>query len=311
MIYLLTGENAYQVRQECNTIIGDSAVYRIDGDTITENILTDVLMGSSLFATPEVIVLTGVSDNKTVWEKLGEWIARADSTKTIIIIESNLDKRTRTYKALKKYTTHISAERWTDRQRGLAREWVQKTAKHVGVILTASQVDDMIDRALVPTDKPGTAYIDQMRLYTTMCSLSALDAVTDDSIDAVMPKATTENVFTLLEKAVNQDSKAVSKLLYELRTREDAHQVFGLVVSQWFSLVALAKAGGDDISVKLGMHPYVAGKMTILSKQLSPTQLHEYTHLCAHIDIGIKLSEIDPWNGIERFLMGLALRNLA
>ena len=309
MIYLVTGENTYQAEQEVRSIARASKgeVRWVSGDTLTPDGLADILMGISLFASNEVSVITHAGDTAIIWEKLGEWAERADPGKTVIVWEPKPDKRTRAYKLLAAHAEVHSCPLWTDRQESLAREWLTKRAKDSGVNLSPSQVANMVNRATRPTDAPGMSVIDQRQLHNALVSLSVLDAVTDDAIMATMPASPGENIFHLLTYAVERDVSSVQRMVAELRATDDAHRTFALIAGQWFQLMALALVPAGSAE-SLGIKPYAARSLSGLVRQITRPQLHELTKLCADIDAGMKLSQFEPWDGVERFLLGIALR---
>ncbi len=310
MIYLITGENTYQAEQEVQSIARGAglAVRRVAGDMLAPDELADILMGVSLFATNEATVITHAADNAGIWEKLGEWSERADPAKTIILMVAKPDKRTRAYKALAAHAEVRACPLWTDRQQSLAREWLTKRAKDSGIGLSPSQVNDMVDRATRPTEAPGMSVIDQHQLHTALGALQHLDAVSDEAIAAVMPPSPAENIFHLLTYAVEQNVTAVQRMLTELRATEDAHYIFALLAGQWFQLIAVASTSVDEAVDQLAIKAYPARTMAGLARRVSRSQLHTLTQLCADVDAGMKLSQFDPWDGVERFLLGIALR---
>ena len=309
MLYLVTGENTYQAEQEVRSIAraNNGEVRWVSGDTLTPDGLADILMGVSLFASNEVSVITHAGDTAIIWEKLGEWAERADPGKTMIIWEPKPDKRTRTYKLLAAHAEVRNCPQWTDRQDSLAREWLTKRAKDSGVKLSPSQVTNMVNRATRPTDAPGISVIDQRQLHSALVSISVLEVATDDAISAVMPPSPGENIFHLLTYAVERDVVAVQRMLAELRATDDAHRTFALIAGQWFQLVSVTLAPAESVG-DLGIKPYSARSLSGLVRQVNRAQLRELTQLCADIDAGIKLSQFAPWDGVERFLLGIALR---
>ncbi len=255
-------------------------------------------------------MIKDASANKLVWEKLGEWANEVDDSTTLILIEQKVDKRTKPYKAIAKLATTIDAAQWTDRDWRAAEEWVDKTAHKAGIKLSPGQVSNMVRRAMIPTDKPGKMAIDQMMLYTALRSLSSLDVVSDDAVATVLPVSATENVFDLLEHAVRRDTGKVHVMLDELRHSEDAHMVFAMIASQWAQLVAVSFALSENgaSTSELGIHPFVVQKLTPLSRQVTRSDIHAITQLCADIDAGMKLSTTTPWNAVDRFVLGITLR---
>lgn len=312
MIYLLTGDNSYQIEQHIARLLASvSAVpRRIDGTSLTLANLPELMMGTTLFGAAEPLVIKGLSENSAVWQTFVDWIEKIDDNHLVMLVEPKLDKRTKAYKTLIKKVTVIEAKQWTDRDQTLAAEWLRTRAKSLKLSVSPAQVNDMVRRALVPGDKPGSFFIDQMRLHSALSAIGPDTEVTDDMIDAVMPKATRDTIFDLLEVAASGERRHVQSILAELRAREDGSKVFAIIASQWVQLVSVAVSEGPatQLASELGMHPFVIQKLSRLAGRFTRSELRQLTHLCAGIDTGMKHSEIAPWDGVDRFVIEIAAR---
>ena len=101
MLYVLCGENEFDKRQKLATLIAGSAVpERYDGEQLDAASLRDIVQGQSLFTLERTVIISRLSDNAVLWAELPE-IAVSGSTK-VILLENKLDKRTKTYKWLRK-----------------------------------------------------------------------------------------------------------------------------------------------------------------------------------------------------------------
>jgi DNA polymerase III delta subunit len=309
MIYCIEGTNSIRIREEISRIHTEHGgeLERVDGSSLTENQLPDLLSGTTLFAEKRCILVRGLSENNAVWERLGEWVGRIHTDTTLILVEAKLDKRTKTYKQLNSHATLISAAQWTEKDRHMAEEWLRQYAKQSGVSLSPAQVSNMVDRAHVAGERPGSFEIDQMRLVTALRSLMMLDKVTDEAIHTVMPPAFVETVYDLMEAAIRQKTQHVRVALSELRASEDACKVFASLVAQWTQLVtiALVQSSDPDQLTALGIHPYIIKKTGGLAQLFTRQQLHAITLTCADLDSRMKLSEFDPWDGVDRLILAI------
>ena len=312
MTYLILGENAYKAEQELRRIIGsgDVAPERIDSSTLTQNTLADIVRGGSLFSEKRLVILRQLSENKSLFDKLVEWAGEVSPDTTLVLRETKLDKRTKAYKAIVKIAKVIKADPLTERDTGIAEEWLRKVAKERDVKLSPAQVRDMVQRAMVASEKATTRNVDQMQLAHAIAALAVLHDVSDESIATVLPPATSDSVFDLLEMATNRQGERVETLFADLARSEDPHRVMALIMGQWAQLVSVALADGPSatIAVELGMHPFVAKKMQQLAAQFSKQQLRDLTALAADLDAGAKLSQFAPWDGVFRFVYALAKR---
>ena len=305
MIYLVLGNNTYRAEQEEVTLEKKLGLVheQIDASTLSLNNLADIIRGGMLFNTKRLVVVSGLSAQKPLWDKLAEWACDVSDDTTLVLIESKLDRRTRSYKLL-------LANRWHDKERGLAEEWLLKFAKDRGVKLSSVQIKNMVERSRVAVEGESYLEIDQHMLARAVKSLDLLDSVTDEAIATVLPPAAQDTVFDLLQFATRRDTGRMMSFLTELRLNESPHRVFALLATQWAQLVTLSLGDSSSatMAAELSIHPFVAQKLHKLAGEYTHSQLRHITTLVADIDAGMKLSQFDPWDGIERFLLGVSLR---
>ena len=117
MITLLLGENSFEIEQALGSIIDefDGKVERIKAEDLQISQLPDILMGISLFATKRLIVIRDLSENKTIWPVFGSWISKISDDIHLVLVETKVDKRSVTYKALKDAVNIREFLPWSDR----------------------------------------------------------------------------------------------------------------------------------------------------------------------------------------------------
>ena len=312
MIHLILGENTYKAEQELARIIREHEVApeRLDSAVLTANMLADIVRGGTLFSERRLVVLRQLSDNKPVFEKLAEWAGEVPDDTTIVLLENKLDKRTKVYKTITKQATVIAAEPLYERDAGAAEQWLDSLANSQKILLSRPQLRNMVQRALVPGDKPAARIIDQMQLAVALKALQGADTVTDDMIATVLPPAAGDTVFDLLDTAARRQTARVDALLAELERTDDPHRTLALVMGQWAQLVAvsLADTPPATIAVELGLHPFVAKKLQELARQFTPNEIKTITALAADLDAGSKLSQFAPWDGVYRLVHAIVAR---
>ncbi len=312
MIYLILGSNAYVAEQELAAIAKklDVTPERVDVAALTDNSLADIMRGGSLFAQKRLVVASQLSDSRTLWAKAAEWASTMTSDTTLVLIETKPDRRTKAYKALAAVGKVITADPWTEYEAPKAEEWLRNLAKQNSVNLTQTQVKDMVVRAYVASPASSSRVVDQFQLAQAIAALRSLDDVTDEAIATVLPPATPDTLFDLLEAAVRHDAARTKRLLDDIRHSEDPYMALAVILGQWAQLAAISFADGPPatIATELGIHPFVAKKLQALTRELSRADVTTFTHLAASLDAGSKRSKFSPWDGLERFLYGLALR---
>ena len=127
MLYVILGENTYKSEQELRQIIDKSKLgpENIDASALDANTLADIMRGGSLFSEKRLVVLKRLSDNKLLLDLLATWADDLPDDTTLVVVEPKLDKRTKAYKSLVKSAKVISAQPLTERDHGMAEEWLR------------------------------------------------------------------------------------------------------------------------------------------------------------------------------------------
>jgi len=299
MITWLVGENSFEVREALKGIEAtfSGTVERVDGTELTLAGLPDLLMGMSLFATERLVVVSDISQNSSLWEKLPDWLPRINGTIHLVFIDTKPDKRTTSYKALKAVAELHEFAAWTDKDTAKAEQWVSVRADTLGM-----KLDRNIARHLV--QRVG---LDQWQLANALDTLSLLDAVTPGTIDAIVPQNLTENIFQLFETALEGKRQQVVEMIDTLSMQEDPYALFALLTSQALTLSAVTFA--DDTvnpSKDFAIHPFVASKLIRHGKRLGKAKVGQIIEAFAKTDADMKRSKAEPWLLVERVLLEIA-----
>lgn len=296
MITVLAGENSYEIAQALQRIVAqfDGAVERIDGNEIEARQLPDLLMGGTLFSDKRLIIIKGLADNKSVWNELSVWLEKASDDSHIVLVDTKPDKRTKTFKDLKKYADIQEFAAWTERDTARSESWTKDEAERIGIKLDKKSIQLIVRRV-------GN---DQWQLGHALEKLAVLDDVNERVIEDIIEASPTENVFSLFEVALGGEAETASQMIRTLELTDDPYMVFGLLSSQAFQLAALAvaEAPSADIAKDLGAHPFVLTKLTPYAKHLGRSGARKLIAIFAECDDGMKTSKGEPWLLIERAL---------
>lgn len=299
MITLITGHNTFEIEQDVRRRVrefqGDIA--RVDGSELDLKSLPDLLTSATLFAEKRLVIIKNLSENKAIWPDFYMWLPRLSDDIELVLVESKPDKRTVTYKELKKVATLVEYTVWTDRDESKAIEWTKKFAETTGVILNTKSVQTIVRRV----------GLDQWALSHAIEKLALIDNPTNEIVEDIIDTTPTENVFNLFDIAIRGDRERVLRMIHTLELTEDPYRVFGLLSSQAFQLSAIIVAEpSDSVSRDLGIHPYVASKLTLLAKGMTKQDARRIIGAFAKADDGMKISRADPWVLIEQALLSLS-----
>lgn len=300
MIELLTGENAFELfralKKRQRVFDGDAERY--DGSKLTGSQMADIVGGQTLFASSRLAIIDRLSENGQLWQDLPKWLERTTKDTHIVLVEPKPDKRTTTYKWLKKHAAVEEFPVWTTHDANRAEEWLRVEAKAMDVNLT-----HQIARLLI-----ARVGLDQWQLHHALQKVALLEEINEAAVTAITDARPDENVFELFDTALRGDGARLTAMLRQLEQTEDPYRVFGLLSGQVVQLAALAlgKREGHDVAGDLGASPFMLNKLSAHAARLSTTQVRELLRLAAHADARLKSTPADPWLLIEHMLSSTA-----
>lgn len=298
MIYLLCGDNEFEKQAALVALVGDADVVRYDGEELTLADMQEIAIGQTLFSQSAVYVISKLSENFDIWSRLSE--LPFDDDKTVILLESKLDKRTKTYKWLQKTAKTQEFLPLSDRQKPQLISWCEVQARERGYRLTRTQIGTLIDRL----------GFDQLRLSNFLDQLALAEEITDELIDQLVPLARSENVFDLFVAALSKDYETVHNIISYLESEsglDGAYQTMGLLASQATNMAALVLAGGDNKTVAsdLSVNPYVLQRLSSSARTIDIEHLRRINDALFQADIQMKTTGVNPWLLIETALVDL------
>ncbi|MDB5163279.1 MAG: polymerase subunit delta [Candidatus Saccharibacteria bacterium] len=299
MITLLTGDNSFELREALQAIVAgfDGAAERVDGAGLELRQLPDLLMGGTLFAEKRLVIISDLSSNSSLWQKLPSWLPRLSDDVHLVLVEEKPDKRTVAYKALKEAAQVQEYPAWTERDQYKAEQWLEARAKGQGLKLDKKTVHHLVTRVGV----------DQWLLANALETLALLDEITPEAINRTIIANESENIFELFETALSGNRAALQDTLRTLEQQEDPYATFALLSSQAFSLSAVAYADNtQNPSKDFAIHPFVASKLTRHAQRLGKPAVTRIMKQFAQTDADMKVSKAEPWILIERLLFDLA-----
>jgi DNA polymerase-3 subunit delta len=300
MITILTGENSFEIERAIMKVISsfNGVAEKIDGTEIETRQLPDLLMGATLFAANRLVIIKNLSQNKTVWADFATWLPRLSDDIQLVLVDTKLDKRTKTYKDLQKIATITEYKPWGERDSMQAEKWAVTEATSLGFTLDAKSA-----RMLV-----GRVGVDQWLLYQALQKLAVIDEVNPATIEALIEANPVENVFNLFEAALKGRSEEVSRMIQTLSLTEDPYRLFGLLSGQAFQLIALVVSdkSSAEVAKDLGAHPFALSKLTTYAASMGRDEAQAILQAFAEADAGMKTSAADPWLLIERALLKTA-----
>lgn len=298
MTITLCGENSFAIRQAVSQLVtkfsqkfGVNAIERLDGSTLTAAQLKGQVEAVTLFAPERLLLLTEASSNKELFAELGEIAATVSNGVTLVVIEGVLDKRTKTYKALKAATDFREFAVLND---AALQKWVVQEVEAGG-----GQITPQVARQLV--ERVGD---DQWQLKGEIEKLLAHHkTIAAEHIELLVTPNLEVSAFALLDAAMAGHPKEATRLLRQLKVRSDPYEFFGLLVWQVQALALVAYAPSlspPELAQQTGLKPFVVQKSQTLARRLGQARIKEMVEHLATLDMQLKSTGVEPWLLVEQ-----------
>ena len=296
MIYLLTGENTFELERRLKELVAgfEGDVERVDGEGLQIEQLPDLLSGVTLFSSKRLVVIKNASSNKSLWAVLGEWLEK-EVGNDLVFVELHPDKRTKTYKWLEKHAEVFIAK---ELQPYEAARWVLQHATQ-GLSLRKEGAEFLVDYV-------GT---DQWRLESELQKLQLAGGdITQERIREIVEPTPQATAFELLDAAFRGQTKDMERIFETVSRQDDPYMFFGLLSGQIYALTLMKTANGkrsEDIAKETGVHPFVLRKVSGLAGTLSVDSLRRLVARLAELDANMKSRPVEPWTQVYSFLRSL------
>lgn len=297
MIYLLTGENEFLRQERIRELTAGKQYERYDGEDLTQETLQTLMLGQTLFGDSTVII-NGLSDNPNLWNHLPDDYQGHE--RTIILLETKPDRRTKTYRWLQKNAVVEGFDQFNSRQAAKLISWyIERARRQYSYELPQSLAEMIVARIGV----------DMMRLDNVLSQLALSGPATQERIDALLPLPKAESAFELYESVLRKDPSSIRRIIRFLEAggSDGAYQTFGLIIQQANSFTALVRAGGDieRVAHDFKLQPFTLRKLSAYVGSVDQQWLKRMATVLFLADKQLKTTPINPWTVVEVALIQL------
>lgn len=306
-IYLLYGEEAYLKKQYKERFIkamlpeGDTMNYAYyEGKNTDIKEVIDLAETLPFFAERRLIVFENTGFFKSAGADLADYIGDMPDTTYFIFIESEVDKRSRLYKAVKAkgHIVELSVQ-----DENTLRRWVQGLVKKEHKTMEPGDIIYFLNK--VGTDMENIT----KELEKLVCYAMDRDVLTREDIDAVCVTQITSHIFEMVNAVAEKNQRKALDLYYELLAlKEPPMRILFLLTREYrilFHVKALLKQGygRKEIASKAGLHPFAAGRYMDQAKRFHTRELRAAIEEGADIEQRVKTGLLTDHLAVELFLV--------
>lgn len=308
-IVLLYGEERYLRKQYADKIFelfggekdGMNTHY-YDGKNVVIGQIIDQAETMPLFADKRVMVLRDTGLFKSGGDQLAEYMDSPCETAVFIFCESEVDERSRLYKAVTQKGTVAQIDYQTrESLQGVIGAFLKKEGKMISVV-TANKI----------LDKTGTDMAmlrSELEKLVTYCLDK--DVITDEDVDTICSENIEDRVFDMLDAIADKNADKTMELYYDLLAlKVPAIKMLSLLEKQYNQLlqIRLLRDDGeqkDAIAQKMGIRSYFINKYMSQASRYTAAELKKILNRCVQTDEDIKTGHITDVLGVETLLISL------
>ena len=311
-VYLLCGEEAY-LRNQYKKRLRDALV--MDGDTmnysyyegkdINPRAVIDMAETLPFFADLRVLMLENSGFFKNKCDELADYMSTIPESTCFIFVETEIDKRSRLYKEVKKYGRVV--EFGTQKEDTLIK-WILGMLKKEGKNVTKETLQAFLtktgsDMQLIKNE------LDKLVAYT-----ADRNVIATEDVEHVCITQTTNKIFDMVNAiADGQQKKALE--LYEdlLSLKEPPMRILFLIARQFhqlYQLKQLSKEGmpGSEIAKLAGIMPFAMKKYQAQAKNFTEEELRAAVEECVASEESVKTGLMNDRLSVELLIMKYSKR---
>lgn len=307
--YLLYGEESYLKRTYKNKLLkaliqpGDTMNFAsYEGKDVEEEIprIIDLAETLPFFAERRVIFIEDTGLFKSGGADLADYIKDMSGTTVFIFTESEVDKRSKLYKAVKDKGRAVELKRQDERT---VEAWVLGILGREGKKITRSTYELFLDMTGMDMENI------EKELEKLICYTAGRDVVTADDVRAVCTVRIANRIFDMVEAVAAKDRKRALGLYYDLLALKEPPMRILFLIARQFNLLlqvkSMQRAGFSkaDIAKEAGLHPYVAGKYMAQTGRFSAESLKAALKDCVSAEEDVKTGRLDDRLSVELLIV--------
>lgn len=305
--YLLFGEEAYLKHQYKEKLLnalnpdGDTMNFsRYEGKGVDVKQLIDLCETMPFFAERRIILLEDTGFFKNKCEELADYMKSLPDYLVLIFSESEVDKRSRMYKAVK------SGGRVTEFAKQDEKTLMRWAA---GILGKEGRKITQRDMELFLT-KTGTDMGNiRMELEKLITYTEGQDIVSAEDIEAVCVTQTTNKIFDMVRAVTEKNQKRALELYYDLLTlKEPPMRILFLLAKQFRQLLLTKKMSGEgasqnEIATRLGVPSFVVRNISACARSYTVEELEQAVEDFVDAEEAVKTGRLGDVLSVELLIV--------
>lgn len=306
-VYLLCGEEAY-LRNQYKRRLREALLPADDtmncsvyeGKDINPHAVIDMAETMPFLAERRVLLIENSGFFKNKCDELADYIAVIPETTCLVFAETEIDKRSRLYKEVKK---HGRVTEFGIQKEDTLMKWILSILKNEGKKITKDTMHVFLgktgnDMQLIKNE------LDKLAAYT-----DGRDVITTEDVEHVCITQTTNRIFEMIN-AIAEGNQQKALALYEdlLALKEPPMRILFLIARQFkqlYELKLLSKEGlpSSEIAKQAGIMPFAMKKYQAQAKSFTEEELRAAVEECVASEEAVKTGAVGDRLSVELLIM--------
>ena len=305
-LYLLYGEEAYLRRQYRDrlkkAIIGDDTMnyHYFEGKDISLGEIIDLAETMPFFAEKRLIVLENSGLFKSGGEALAEYISGQAETTTFLLVEAEVDKRSKLYKAVQAKGT---VTEFAVQDEATLKRWILGMMKKEGKQISSATLEFFLEKTGIDMENI------RKEAEKLFCYCMDKDIITAEDIEEICTKQLSSHIFDMVSAIADKKQQKALELYYELLAlKEPPMRILFLIARQFNLLMQVRELKGKGfqnkaIGEKVGLPGFIAGKYMAQCSRFSKEELRQAVEACVEAEEAIKTGKMNDNMSVELLII--------
>ena len=309
-VYLICGEETYLCKQAKDKLKNalsspdDTMNYSYyEGKKINLSEVADLAMTLPFFQDKRLLILEERCLFKNSPDDMVALISNLPDTTCMVFVESEVDKRSRLYKAVQKYG-YVANLNTPDEKTLMV--WISSILKQ-----EKKQIKESVLRYFL--ERTGTDMEHVKQELDKLCAYTLdREEITIEDVQAITTQITTSKIFDMLEAIVKGNQQVAIDYYYDLLAlKEPPMRILSLLVRQFNLILQITQMDNcsiprSEIARQVSIPSFVVGKYLEQGRRYNRQSLEEILLKCADMEEAVKTGRMTDVIAVELLIIAFS-----
>lgn len=305
-LYLLYGEEAYLRKQYKDklkaAIIGDDTMnyHYYEGKSIEVGKVIDQAETLPFFAEKRLIVIENSGFLKSGGEQLAEYLAASSDTTYFLLVETEIDKRSKLYKTVQNKGCAVE---FAIQDESTLKRWILGMIKRENKKISEAALNYLL--LMTGTDMENI----QKETEKLFCYCLNKEEISQQDIEEICTKRINNHIFDMVNAIADKKQKRALELYYELLALKEPPMRILFLISRQYNILLQVKEltqkryPNKVIGEKIGLPGFIAGKYVTQAAGFKLEEIRYALEACVAAEEAIKTGQMNDTMSIELLIV--------